>query len=131
MGSWRGGREMSVPCRIMVVVILMEDVHTAPREFLRNAVFAHIQIGHHQAIQLEQLAAYARATEGDEFAYLEVAALLHISDAAARRRLLFALTLTERLPQTLEALKQGRIEEFKAQIIANAIESLSDEHALV
>src|SRR5215470_12992289 len=107
----RGGRELSVGCRIIIDMIVMEDV-------LRNAAFAQVQIGHHQAVQLEQLAAYARATEGDEFADLEVAALLHISEAAARRRLTFARILTERLPQTLAALKQGKIEEFKAQIIA-------------
>src|SRR5439155_5964453 len=68
---------------------------------------------------------------GDEFADLEVAALLHISGAAARRRLRFARTLTTRLPETLAALKQGWIEEFKAQLIADAVEPLSDEHALV
>src|SRR5689334_3273271 len=99
----------------------MEEVFTASRDYLGNAAWAQLQIGHHQATQLEQLAAYARATEGDEFAHLEVAARLHISDTAARRRLQFACTLTQRLPQTLAALKQGRIEEFKAQLIADAV----------
>src|SRR5689334_3841865 len=109
----------------------MESVFTAPQDFLGNAAFAQVQIGHLQAIQLEQLAAYARQTEGDEFAPLEVAALLHISEAAARRRLQFAVALTRRLPETLAALRQGWIEEYKAQLIADAVEPLSDEHALV
>jgi hypothetical protein len=124
-------RELSVWSGTIVVVIVMESVFTEPQDFLGNAAFAQVQIGHLQAIQLEQLAAYARATEGDEFACLEVAARLHISDAAARRRLRFAVTLTGRLPETLAALRQGWIEEFKAQLIADAVEPLSDEHALV
>jgi hypothetical protein len=127
----RGGRELSVRSGSIVVVIVMESVFTAPQDFLGNAAFTQVQIGHLQAIQLEQLAAYAQQTEGDEFAYLEVAALLHISEAAARRRLRFAVTLTRRLPETLAALRQGWIEEFKAQLIADAVEPLSDEHALL
>jgi hypothetical protein len=124
-------QELSVRSGSIVVVIVMEDVFVEPRDYLGNAAFAQLQIGHFQAAQLEQLAAYARATEGDEFAYLEVGARLHISDAAARRRLRFAVTVTGRLPQTLAALKQGWIEEFKAQLIADVVEPLSDEHALV
>ena len=81
-------------------VIVMEDVFTAPQDLLGNAAFAQTLIGHYQAVQLEQLATYARDTEGDEFAHLEVATLLHMSDRAAQRRLRFARTLTERLPQT-------------------------------
>jgi len=112
-------------------VIVMEEVFTAPQDFLGNAAFAQTLIGRYQAVQLEQLAAYAGQVEGDEFAHLEVATLLHISDRAAQRRLQFALTLTDRLPQTLAALKQGCIEEYKAQLIADAVECLSDEHALI
>jgi Domain of unknown function (DUF222) len=41
----------------------------------------------------------------------------------------FAVTLTKRLPETLAALHQGWIEEFKAQLIADAVKDLSDEHA--
>jgi hypothetical protein len=127
--AWRAGIVGGVG--YSVVVIVLEDVFVEPRDHLGNAAFAQLQIGHFQAVQLEQLAAYARATEGDEFAHLEIAARLHISDAAARRRLRFATSLTQRLPETLAALKQGWIEEFKAQLIADAVEPLSDEHALV
>jgi hypothetical protein len=108
-GDPRASPELSVGLGRVLDVIVIEDVFTAPQDFLGNAVFAHTMIGHFQAVQLEQLAAYADATEGDEFAHLEVAALLHISDRAAQHRLRFALTLTERLPHTVAALKQGWI----------------------
>ena len=94
-----------------------------------NAAFTHKYIGHLQAVELEQIADYARTTT-HALPHLEVAALLHISDRAAERRITFALQLTSRLPQTLATLKQGCIEEFKAQLITEAIGPLSDEHAL-
>ncbi|HEV2780507.1 MAG TPA: DUF222 domain-containing protein [Actinophytocola sp.] len=111
-------------------MIGFEETYADPTDRVGNAAFATVLIGHYQAVQLEQLAAYARDTEGDEFAYLEVATQLHISDHAAQRRLKFARTLVERLPQTLVALDQGWIEEYKAQLIADAVAELSDEHAL-
>jgi hypothetical protein len=86
-------------------------------------------IGHLHAVELQQLADFAGAHDGDEFAYLEVATELHISGRAAQRRMAFAITLTERLPQTFAALKQGWIEEFKARLIADVVAPLSDEHA--
>jgi uncharacterized protein DUF222 len=114
-------------------VIGIETELLAPGDFLGNATFARTLIGHYQAIELEQLAAYA-ATVTDEveqgFMPLEVSTLLHISDRAAERRIRFAAQLVSRLPQTLATLKQGRIEEFKAQLIAEAVEPLSDDHAL-
>lgn len=110
-------------------VIEVTEVIAEPRAALENARLAQLMIGHYQGFQLEQLAGYARAHENDEFAGLEVAALLHISDGAARSRLRFARTLTERLPETFAALRQGFIEEYKAKLIADAVEPLSDEHA--
>jgi hypothetical protein len=98
------------------------------RETLEAAVTARRMAGYYQAQELQRLAEYARATEDDEFAYLEVAALLHISDRAAQQRLGLARELTERLPRTLNAVRDGRIEEFKARLIADAIRPLSDEH---
>jgi uncharacterized protein DUF222 len=114
-------------------VIGIETELLAPGDFLGNAAFARTLIGHYQAIELEQLAAYA-ATVTDEveqgFMPLEVSTLLHISDRAAERRIRFAAQLVSRLPRTLAMLKQGWIEEFKAQLIAEAVEPLSDDHAL-
>jgi hypothetical protein len=92
---------------------------------LVGAVAARQQAGSFHAVELEHLAAYAKASEDNEFAYLEVAALLHMSDRAARLRLAFAQTLTDLLPQTLVALREGRIEEFKAQIIADGVGTLT------
>src|SRR5919197_602802 len=108
----------------------MAELYVEPQDFLSNAAFARHLIGRYQAIELQHLADYARTNVDDEFAHLEVATLLHISDRAAQHRMRFALTLIERLPQTLAALKQGWIEEFKAQLISDAVEVLSDEHAL-
>jgi hypothetical protein len=102
---------------------------TAPQDFLGNAAFTRTMIGHLQAVELQQLADFTRAHEGDEFAYLEVATILHISGRAAQRRMAFAITLTQRLPETFAALKQGGIEEFKAHLIADAVAPLSEEHA--
>jgi Domain of unknown function (DUF222) len=112
------------------VLTIGDDVFTAPEDHLGNAAFARTMIGHLQAVELQQLADFARAHDGDEFAYLEVATELHISGREAQRRMAFAITLTERLPQTLAALKQGWIDEFKARLIADAVAPLSDEHAL-
>ena len=106
-----------------------DEVFTAPEDHLGNAAFARTMIGHLQAVELQQLADYARTHEGDEFAYLEVATELHLSGREAQRRMAFAVALTERLPQTLAALKQGWVEEFKARLIADAVAPLSDEHA--
>ncbi|HEV2781197.1 MAG TPA: DUF222 domain-containing protein [Actinophytocola sp.] len=113
-------------------MLVIQDHSTAaePQDLLGQAAFAGVLIGHYQAVQLRQLAAYARDTEGDEFAYLEVATQLRISDRAAQRRLKFARTLVDRLPQTLAALDQGWIEEYKAQLIADAVAGLADDHAL-
>src|SRR2546429_3674725 len=102
---------------------------TTPQDHLGNMAFARKMIGHLHAIELEQIADYARSTQ-HALPHLEVAALLHISDRAAERRITFAVGLTSRLPHTLATLKQGCIEEFRAQLIAEAVAPLSDEHAL-
>jgi hypothetical protein len=119
-------------CSVGGVIVIEPEVFTAPRNHLENAAFARKLTGHYQAIELEQLADYARTTTGLDamFTHLDVAARLHISDRAAQHRIRFALTLTTRLPATLATLKQGCIEEYKAQLIADAVEPLSAEHAL-
>ena len=101
------------------------------RDLLGNAVLLQKMIGHYQGVQLELLADFAHTTADSDggFAHHEVATLLHITDYAADRRLRFALTLTSRLPNTLALLKEGGLEEYKAQLIAKAVEPLSDEHA--
>jgi hypothetical protein len=109
MEVWCGVAGLSVPAGRFEHVIVIEDRLAEPQDHVGNAVFAHTMIGHFQAVELEQLAAFATETEGEEFAHLDVAALLHISDRAAQRRLRFAVTLTERLPRTLAAVKQGWI----------------------
>jgi hypothetical protein len=124
------GPELSVVVVSVVSMVELSESSVAAQGFLGGAVFARVLTGHLQAVELEQLAGYARVSEGDEFAHLEVATLLHISDGAARARLRFAVELTTRLPATLAALRHGEIEEFKARLIADAVACLSDEHAL-
>ncbi|HEV8561426.1 MAG TPA: hypothetical protein VGR06_34330 [Actinophytocola sp.] len=62
--------------------MIEDEVFAVPGDFLGNAAFAQVMIGHLQAVVLRQLADFTRAHEGDEFAYLEVATLLHISGRA-------------------------------------------------
>jgi uncharacterized protein DUF222 len=104
-----------------------------PREALADAAQARQMASYHTALELQWLAVYARAHDTDSvedsFAHLEVAALLHISDQAARERMRFARVLIDRLNGTYEALWEGRIEEYKAKLIADAVGTLSDEHA--
>jgi Domain of unknown function (DUF222) len=104
-------------------------VFTTVDQSLREAAEARRLASRQHARELAHLADYARATEGNEFAYLEVSTLLHISDREAQRRLQFALTLTEYLPKTLEALREGEIEEFKAQLVARTVRGLSEEQS--
>jgi hypothetical protein len=99
------------------------------RDLLVRAATAERMAGYYHAQRLELLADYARATEDDEFAYLEVSTLLCISDRTAQARLAFARELTERLPRTLQFLREGRIEEYQAKLISDAVLPLSDEHA--
>jgi hypothetical protein len=85
----------------VVSMVELSGVCVAAQGFLGGAVVARAWTGQLQALELEQLAGYARASEGDEFAHLEVATLLHISDGAARARLRFAVELTTRCRRRL------------------------------
>jgi hypothetical protein len=100
----------------------------ALRQTLMAAATARRMVGYYQAQELQHLADYARATD-DTFAVLEVSTLLCLSDRAAHARLRLARELTQRLPRTLESLRTGRIEEFKARLIADTVTVLSDEQA--
>jgi hypothetical protein len=112
------------------VLEISDVVYTDPQNHLANMAFARRMANHALAVELENLAAYARANTDEMFAYLEVATALHISDRAAQRRMAFAVALTERLPSTMAEFKQGRLEDFKAQLICEAITPLTDEQAL-
>ncbi|WP_460402567.1 HNH endonuclease signature motif containing protein [Actinophytocola sediminis] len=58
-----------------------------------------------------------------------MAALFGMSLRAAQRRLDLAITLATRLPLTLEAVKQGRFDSYRASRIADAVALLSDQDA--
>jgi hypothetical protein len=60
-----------------------------------------------------------------EFAADEVAAALGMWRVTAAHRLLLAVSLAERLPRTLEALRLGRLDGYKAKVIADETEMLS------
>ncbi|HET9140163.1 hypothetical protein, partial [Actinophytocola sp.] len=59
-------------------------------DLLRRAAQHRLTAARAHARELAELAAYATATAGEEFAYLEVAALLHLSEREAQDRLEFA-----------------------------------------
>ena len=84
----------------MATVVLGDQ---ALRDTLVAAVTARRMAGSSQAHELERLADYARATDEDDVAALEVSTLLCISDRAAQGRLRLARELTERLPRTLQS----------------------------
>jgi hypothetical protein len=58
----------------------------------------------------------------------ELAAALHISDYEAHRLLQTALALTTRLPATMTALREGRLDLFRAHLVREAIQPLADDH---
>ena len=97
------------------------------QDLLRTAVEARQAAAAAQARELEALAEYARRHERDEFAHLDVAPLLHISDRAALGRMHFARALTEELAKTLALVRNGELEEGKAQLIAGAIRYLDEQ----
>ena len=99
-----------------------QDVLLAAVQARRAAAAAHAE-------ELRALADYTRRHLQDEFAHLEVAPLLHISDRAAQYRMRFALELVDRLPATLQVLRDGYLEEYKAQLIVEAVRCLTDEQA--
>lgn len=97
------------------------------QDLLRTAVQARQAAAAAQARELEALAEYARRHEKDEFAHLDVAPLLHISDRAALGRMHLARALTEELTNTFTLVRNGELEECKAQLIANAIRYLDED----
>ena len=64
-----------------------------------------------------------------EFASDELAAALTMTARAGSQCLDLALDLAQRLPGTARALHAGRIDRFKARIIADALRALTDEDA--
>jgi uncharacterized protein DUF222 len=81
------------------------------------------------AEQLTILAEFAALDSKPEFTHLEVAAVSRVSETFARNRLELASALTTRLPRTMDALREGRIDEYKAKRVMLATEVLSDDLA--
>jgi hypothetical protein len=69
-----------------------------------------------------------RRDEVDEFAADELALHLRLTKRAAEARLGFALAL-ERLPRTAAALRVGRIDAWRAMVIADSVGVLDDPPA--
>lgn len=59
----------------------------------------------------------------------EVSAALMVSEASASNRLSLALSLVERLPATLGALRAGQLSTYKARIIDDGTQTLDDDAA--
>ncbi|HEY0486994.1 MAG TPA: DUF222 domain-containing protein [Mycobacteriales bacterium] len=70
-----------------------------------------------------------RLSQVNEFAEDELSAALSISRMSARSRIDFALNLTGRLPETLRALREGRIGVATARVVVDGTGALSDQVA--
>jgi hypothetical protein len=123
-------------------------------DHLRRALAAHLVAARAAAEQAEALAAFARCrpssldrpegqigaaaartraarpgalTAVSEWAVDEVSVALRLTSAAASTVLVESLLLTERLPATLAALREGRISWRHAQVMTDLVVRLSDE----
>lgn len=84
-----------------------------------------------QLAVLAEFAALDRA-EGDpagEFTHLELAAIARVSERYAQDWLELAENLPTRLPRTFQALREGKLDEYKAKRVVEATKVLSDELA--
>jgi hypothetical protein len=82
-----------------------------------------------QLVFLAKLAADEEADGEAEFTRLKVAAVMKVSERHASARIELAKVLTTRLPLTLQALREGVLDEHRASRVAAATEILSDDLA--
>ncbi|MFD2419594.1 HNH endonuclease signature motif containing protein [Amycolatopsis pigmentata] len=82
-----------------------------------------------QARYFEVLARFARAAEEPATVPQELALALAISKQAAESQVDLAEALTTRLPRTLEAMRRGELDGFKASKIHEPTAVLTDEQA--
>jgi hypothetical protein len=82
-----------------------------------------------QARQLERIAKLAKLEGRGRGVNAEVAFALRLTENAASKRVSLACALTTRLPETLNAMRRGEIDSYKASKIAGPTEVLTEEHA--
>jgi hypothetical protein len=82
-----------------------------------------------QGRYFEVLARFARAAEEPATVPQEVALALAVGKQAAENQVELAAALNTRLPRTLEAMRRGEIDGFKASKIHEPTAILTDEQA--
>jgi uncharacterized protein DUF222 len=143
--TWWAERAQDLPPngRLLDLVDDMPFEHLSGDQALSVAIAAERLVARAQAVQLQALARFAQlrpASFGDDkaaygdrdlhrYAPDEVACALAISLRAAGQKLALAMTLTQRLPQTLRTLHTGRIDVAKARAIADRTASLTETQA--
>ena len=103
------------------VVVALQD---AAREANRQA--ARVLRLTHEAARSLGADLTARADEAEPFGADEVRAALVLSHAGARRRVELAECLVERLPEVLEMLEAGLIDEPRARAFADTLRDAED-----
>ena len=98
-------------------------------EVLDALAYHEKQIAYHQAQSLRVLADYAIACEGDEFFDAEIAAAMHWTSRWTSDQIAMALALASKLPRTLDALKKGDIDLYKARVLYDRTLPLSADLA--
>ncbi|MDF2976095.1 MAG: endonuclease [Actinomycetospora sp.] len=106
-----------------VVVALQEAAREANRQAARV-----LRLSHEAARSLGPDLT-ARADEAEQFGADEVRAALVLSHAGARRRVELAECLVERLPEVLELLETGLIDEPRARAFADTLRDAEDDLA--
>src|SRR5690242_11996442 len=89
----------------------------ATREAMRREMDVQKLMNRLQARHFEVLARFTRTAEEPATVPQELALALAIGKQAARNQVELATALTTRLPRTLEAMRRGDIDGFKAMKI--------------
>lgn len=123
----------------------IEDVgarfgETSDDDLLRLVAAVERQTSWERSVQLEAIAELSRrpsmnpqvreALDGRALTIAEIGAALGLTRCSAARRVDRAEQLTVRFPATLKALRQGRIDKARAEVIAGELGDVPDLHAV-
>jgi hypothetical protein len=105
------------------------DIPVSREGMLREMRFVQALANRLQARYFEVLARFTRAAEEPATVPQELALALAIGKQAAENQVDLAVALTTRLPWTLEAMRRGEVDGFKAGKIHEPTAMLTDEQA--
>jgi hypothetical protein len=105
------------------------DFPASPEGILREMRTVQGLVNQLQARYFEGLARFIRAAEEPATVPQELALALSIGKQAAENQVGLAMALATRLPRTLEAMRRGEIDAFKASKIHEPTAVLTDEQA--